>query len=36
VSADLGWVVQQIRRYCVAKDTRVHKLERGGPKRSRR
>jgi hypothetical protein len=36
VSTDLGWVVQQIHRYCAAKDTRVHKLERGSPRRSRR
>ena len=36
VSADLGWVADQIRRYCAAKDTRVHKLDTGRPGRSRR
>lgn len=36
VSDDLAWVADQIRRYCTAKDTRVHKLERGGPRRPRR
>jgi hypothetical protein len=36
VSADLGWVADQIRHHCAAKDTRVHKLERGIPGRSRR
>ena len=34
VSAELGWVVAQIRRYCTAKDTRVHKLERSRSKRT--
>ena len=36
VSTELGWVADQIRRYCAAKDTRVHKLERGSPGRPRR
>jgi hypothetical protein len=36
VSTDLGWVADQIRRYCAAKDTRIHKLEHGGSRRPRR
>ena len=35
VSADLGWVADQIRRYCAATDTRVHKLDPGGSRRPR-
>jgi hypothetical protein len=26
VSSDLGWVAEQIRSFCAAKDTRVHVL----------
>ena len=36
VSTDLAWVADRIRRYCAAKDTRVHKLDTGRPGRSRR
>jgi hypothetical protein len=36
VSSDLGWVADQIRSFCAAKDTRVHVLDTGGSGRPRR
>jgi hypothetical protein len=36
VSGECGWVADQLRSYCTAKDTRVHRLEFGIPGRSRR
>lgn len=36
VSTDFGWVVEEMRALCAAKDTRVHKLDPGVSQRPRR
>ncbi len=36
VSTELGWVVEQLRSYCAAKDAHVYRLERGIPETPRR